>query len=520
MRAMGGRPVLMQRFPQGAGGPSFFQKRVPDERAGLARDDDRADRQRHAVARARGGRRRARRVGGQPRLPRLPRLAEPRRRPRARRRAAPGPRPAAGHRLRRGARGRMGAQGAAGRARHRRASPRRPATAACTSTSGCSRAGTPTRSARRPWPSRASSSAAAPTSSPPPGGRRSAASGSSSTTTRTPRTRRSSARGRCARARARRSRRRVRWEELDDVDPDELTLATVPGRRRARRRPVGRDRRRAAVARAAPRAARARPGERPARRAVAAGLPQAARRAAARRAEPRPASVAGRALQERRVDDDLSVAELDLQAREVGLEVLQAARADDRRRDPGAAAQPRQRDRRRRRIDLSATPVSASMTSNWASVGPPVICPRDAASIAASRVYLPDRNPPASGLQGMTPIPASSASGMSSPSTGRARSASVDLPITGGSRRRRWASGSRCARRSSRPCCSSRSIQFQKLIRLQEARLRLLARPDDVAGAGYAVGYDSPSQFSRDYRRQFGRPPGRDAARLRRVAAA
>src|SRR5687767_7702821 len=30
MRAVGGRPVLMQRFPQGAGGPSFFQKRVPD----------------------------------------------------------------------------------------------------------------------------------------------------------------------------------------------------------------------------------------------------------------------------------------------------------------------------------------------------------------------------------------------------------------------------------------------------------------------------------------------------------
>ena len=40
------------------------------------------------------------------------------------------------------------------------------------------------------------------------------------------------------------------------------------------------------------------------------------------------------------------------------------------------------------------------MTSNWASVGPPVICPRDAASIAASRVYLPDRNPPASGAPG------------------------------------------------------------------------------------------------------------------------
>ena len=32
LRAMGGRPVLLQRFPNGAGGPSFFQKRVPDAR--------------------------------------------------------------------------------------------------------------------------------------------------------------------------------------------------------------------------------------------------------------------------------------------------------------------------------------------------------------------------------------------------------------------------------------------------------------------------------------------------------
>ena len=58
-------------------------------------------------------------------------------------------------------------------------------------------------------------------------------------------------------------------------------------------------------------------------------------------------------------------------------------------------------------------------------------------------------------------------------------------------------------------------IQFQKQIRLQEARLLLVARPDDVAGVGQAVGYDSASQFSREYRRQFGTPPGRDAARLR-----
>ncbi|WP_093711530.1 AraC family transcriptional regulator [Actinacidiphila alni] len=63
-------------------------------------------------------------------------------------------------------------------------------------------------------------------------------------------------------------------------------------------------------------------------------------------------------------------------------------------------------------------------------------------------------------------------------------------------------------------------IQFQKQIRLQEARLRLVARPDDVAGAGHAVGYDSASQFSREYRRQFGTSPGRDAARLRAESTA
>ncbi|MET9607822.1 AraC family transcriptional regulator [Streptomyces sp. NPDC006512] len=57
-------------------------------------------------------------------------------------------------------------------------------------------------------------------------------------------------------------------------------------------------------------------------------------------------------------------------------------------------------------------------------------------------------------------------------------------------------------------------IQFQKRIRLQEARLLLAAHPKDVAGVGYRVGYDSPSQFSREYRRLFGAPPSQDAARL------
>jgi AraC-like DNA-binding protein len=61
-------------------------------------------------------------------------------------------------------------------------------------------------------------------------------------------------------------------------------------------------------------------------------------------------------------------------------------------------------------------------------------------------------------------------------------------------------------------------IQFQKQIRLQEARMRLVADPGDVAGTAHAVGYESPSQFSREYRRQFGSPPGTDAARLRATA--
>ncbi|OLT12904.1 AraC family transcriptional regulator [Pseudonocardia sp. CNS-139] len=61
-------------------------------------------------------------------------------------------------------------------------------------------------------------------------------------------------------------------------------------------------------------------------------------------------------------------------------------------------------------------------------------------------------------------------------------------------------------------------LQYQKQIRLQEARTLLAARPGDVAGVGHLVGYDSPSQFNREYRRLFGAPPGRDAARLRAVA--
>jgi AraC-like DNA-binding protein len=69
-----------------------------------------------------------------------------------------------------------------------------------------------------------------------------------------------------------------------------------------------------------------------------------------------------------------------------------------------------------------------------------------------------------------------------------------------------------------RAVTSMTPIQFQKQIRLHEARARLLAEPGDVAGVGFAVGYDSPSQFSREYRRMFGVPPSRDALVLREAA--
>jgi AraC-like DNA-binding protein len=58
-------------------------------------------------------------------------------------------------------------------------------------------------------------------------------------------------------------------------------------------------------------------------------------------------------------------------------------------------------------------------------------------------------------------------------------------------------------------------LQYQKQIRLQEARRLILSQSLDAASAGHSVGYDSPSQFSREYRRLFGAPPLRDAERLR-----
>ena len=61
-------------------------------------------------------------------------------------------------------------------------------------------------------------------------------------------------------------------------------------------------------------------------------------------------------------------------------------------------------------------------------------------------------------------------------------------------------------------------LQFQKEPRLQEARRLLISGDFDAATAGYRVGYEDPSYFSREYKRHFGEPPVRDVARLRGAA--
>ena len=61
-------------------------------------------------------------------------------------------------------------------------------------------------------------------------------------------------------------------------------------------------------------------------------------------------------------------------------------------------------------------------------------------------------------------------------------------------------------------------LQYQKQLRLQEARRLMLCDNLEAAAASYRVGYESPSQFSREYSRLFGDPPQRDIARLRQAA--
>ncbi|MBD8804958.1 AraC family transcriptional regulator [Pseudomonas syringae] len=58
-------------------------------------------------------------------------------------------------------------------------------------------------------------------------------------------------------------------------------------------------------------------------------------------------------------------------------------------------------------------------------------------------------------------------------------------------------------------------LQYQKYIRLHEARRRMIANQSGAAEAAFAVGYESASQFSREYKRLFGAPPGRDIVRAK-----
>jgi AraC-like DNA-binding protein len=61
-------------------------------------------------------------------------------------------------------------------------------------------------------------------------------------------------------------------------------------------------------------------------------------------------------------------------------------------------------------------------------------------------------------------------------------------------------------------------LQYQKQLRLQEARRLMLTEHTDAASAAFQVGYESPSQFSREYSRLYGAPPGRDIMNLRQQA--
>ena len=63
-------------------------------------------------------------------------------------------------------------------------------------------------------------------------------------------------------------------------------------------------------------------------------------------------------------------------------------------------------------------------------------------------------------------------------------------------------------------------LEYQKQLRLQEARRLMLAEGATASTAGFAVGYESPSQFSREYRRLFGAPPRADIERLHAAPAA
>lgn len=58
-------------------------------------------------------------------------------------------------------------------------------------------------------------------------------------------------------------------------------------------------------------------------------------------------------------------------------------------------------------------------------------------------------------------------------------------------------------------------LQYQKSLRLNEARRLMMVENLDAASAAFEVGYENPAQFSREYKRTFGSPPKRDITKIR-----
>lgn len=72
-----------------------------------------------------------------------------------------------------------------------------------------------------------------------------------------------------------------------------------------------------------------------------------------------------------------------------------------------------------------------------------------------------------------------------------------------------------CPHRKCKAITNRTPLQFQNKLRLQEARRLMIGEDLNASTAGYRVGYEDPSHFSREYKRFFGDPPMRDVQQLR-----
>ena len=280
------RPTTLKRWRDGVEGEVFFQKRVPKgapewlETATVTFPSGRSATElcpvdaAHLVWAANLGN-----IDFNP-------WPSRRARPRAPRRAAHRPRPDAGRSMERGARRRNVRQGRARRARAASAGRRPAARAESTSTCGSRPTSASSRCAAQRSRSPARWSAACRAARRRSGGRRSA-SGCSSTTTRTRATARSPAPTACARWPTRGFRAACRGTRFPTSRPRTSGSTTVPDRLDKIGDPIGGHRRAPVSARRLARPVAARRGAGPGRRAVAAELPQDARRAQARAAQPR-----------------------------------------------------------------------------------------------------------------------------------------------------------------------------------------------------------------------------------------